>query len=460
MFRALCKGLFLDSAIDPEKKLRKKFFYVFHFIKKADDETDRGFCCGCRHSRLREEIRQKAQALIRFRKDCPRTAARVLGIDAAGQELGCRPEVFAPAFRTLQEDVSVLYTGSGERRLPQLRVTYHVGEEFLDVADGLRAVDEAIRFLNIDCGGRIGHALALGIDVREWYESKRYRISLKTQDYLDNLAWLYHAVIRYGICGLDNLKDRIEGKFQDYFFEVYRKHMKRGYLRKIQGESCCSGDLDFSIHAYYDAWMLRGDDPGLYRKGYFEKQRVFSPFDAQAVNRRYPADPGVRRRQGPAMINYYYYYDADVRRAGNVEIDVKVDEDYIRGVELVQKAMQKEVAARGIAIETNPSSNCMIGTFRRYDRHPIVRFYNNGLVSDREELSECPQIWCSINTDDQGVFGITLENEYALMARALEKKKAHGEPVYQKAMIYDWLDKIREMGFSQSFYDGKYELNP
>lgn len=49
-------------------------------------------------------------------------------------------------------------------------------------------------------------------------------------------------------------------------------------------------------------------------------------------------------------------------------------------------------------------------------------------------------------------FNIKLENEYAFIARALEKKvDENGEKMYSKSMIYDWLDKIRKMGLNQSF---------
>ncbi|MBT9806942.1 MULTISPECIES: hypothetical protein [Blautia] len=45
-----------------------------------------------------------------------------------------------------------------------------------------------------------------------------------------------------------------------------------------------------------------------------------------------------------------------------------------------------------------------------------------------------------------------MENEYAFIARALEKKvDENGEKMYSKSMIYDWLDKIRKMGLNQSF---------
>jgi len=78
--------------------------------------------------------------------------------------------------------------------------------------------------------------------------------------------------------------------------------------------------------------------------------------------------------------------------------------------------------------------------------------YNLGLTADPEKLSKCPQLFVSINTDDQGVFDTCLENEFALMAIALEKAKdENGKPLYNQAMIYDWLDRVRQMGIEMSF---------
>ena len=38
------------------------------------------------------------------------------------------------------------------------------------------------------------------------------------------------------------------------------------------------------------------------------------------------------------------------------------------------------------------------------------------------------------------------------MGIALEKAKdENGKPLYNQAMIYDWLDRIRKMGIEQSF---------
>ena len=58
----------------------------------------------------------------------------------------------------------------------------------------------------------------------------------------------------------------------------------------------------------------------------------------------------------------------------------------------------------------------------------------------------------SINTDDLGVFSTSLENEYALLACALEgKKDENGSSVYSKDMVYEWIDNVRRMGNDQSF---------
>ena len=62
-------------------------------------------------------------------------------------------------------------------RKGRLYATYHVGEDFLDIADGLRAIDEAILFCGLERGSRLGHALALGIDSYEYYKYKGLKVS-------------------------------------------------------------------------------------------------------------------------------------------------------------------------------------------------------------------------------------------------------------------------------------------
>ncbi len=110
--------------------------------------------------------------------------------------------------------------------------------------------------------------------------------------------------------------------------------------------------------------------------------------------------------------------------------------------------MIQQLVHRGIGIETNPSSNYLIGTITKYEEHPILRFNSRKLkpVQPNESLN------VSINTDDQGVFDTSLENEYALMTLALRKAKDKGgKLLYDIEDIYEWIDYVRKMGLEQVF---------
>ncbi|MBR1742590.1 MAG: hypothetical protein IJ733_12145, partial [Lachnospiraceae bacterium] len=107
------------------EELKKKFFYVMHFIKKREKEEERYEIGSCRDSSVRQEVETQAKAIAEFRENNPDVAERVLGIDASSAEIWCRPEVFAQAFRYLKANQSEKLP-----KLPQLRCSYHVGEDF------------------------------------------------------------------------------------------------------------------------------------------------------------------------------------------------------------------------------------------------------------------------------------------------------------------------------------------
>ena len=145
-----------------EQNLQERYYYVFHFLKRPDrldaldDIDDRRSWSSqiCRHQHLRRAFLKQAEEVIRFRETEPERAQRVRGIDAASRELGCRPEVLGTVYRLLG-DHKFEYGGYeyAKRSVPALGKTYHVGEDFLDVVDGLRAIDEVIHFLDLGRGG-------------------------------------------------------------------------------------------------------------------------------------------------------------------------------------------------------------------------------------------------------------------------------------------------------------------
>ncbi len=445
---------------------KKRYFYTFHFIKKEDRElTKDDGVIRCRHESLRKKLWKQAWALLRMREMRPDYAERIHGIDAASNELVCRPEVFAPVFRFLSGHSTVNHEEVTDNKVRQLRMTYHVGEDFLDLADGLRAIDEAVLFLGLRSGDRIGHALALGIDVEEWYRSKNYRILISQQDYLDNLSWIYNRLFKLDVEDVDNLKTWIEKEYKVYFYRIYGQYINRDIKEAILNEAekyqkrkkahyrMNSGELNFDIFEYHNAWMLRGDDPELYRDGFFKESDDDNDYGyGIKKNVKFPKNDDIRYRPEAFLLYYYYHYDINVKREGEKRIERNVLPFYVKGIQKLQKIMQRKIAEQGIAIETNPSSNYLIGTFKDFEKHPIINFYNCGLVADEKKIKKCPQISVSINTDDMGIFSTSLKNEYALIACALEKAKdKKGRPIYSRSMIYEWLDNIRNMGIRQTF---------
>lgn len=442
-----------QSESQEKADLKKRFFYVLHFTKRGDNPIANVETLECRHFQYRRLIKQKANEILHFRSTYPQYGRRVAGIDACSQEIGCRPEVFGRVFRTLKNYCYPLYNEKiGNAALPQLKLTYHVGEDYLDVVDGLRAIDEAIRFLGLDCGDRMGHAIALGVNAKDWYGFKNKQIIMPLQDYLDNIVWLYHALNKYQIDGFDSLRGWLQEQYSHYFFYIYQH-----YLSGVNQEGIAfiqSGTLNkFDINIYYLSWLLRGDQPSLYKTGKFQEElRSKDQWGLYAVNKKYIRSDDIRHIPEVALLYHMYHYSREARIKGSEMKTFHIPDHYISSIGEIQKAMMDDIVNKGISIETNPSSNIRIGTYLRFGNHPIKTFYNSGLTKDLGELMACPQINVSINTDDRGVFSTKLENEYALLACAMEQEKtAEGCHRYKKEFIYEWLDNIREMGIRQVF---------
>ena len=171
-----------------------------------------------------------------------------------------------------------------------------------------------------------------------------------------------------------------------------------------------------------------------------------------SIDRDNLEDYKIRHNPECAYLYYLYHYNGHVKQEGAKIIEVTSTPQFVKCVKEIQHHMRYWLAGLGIGIEANPSSNYMIGIFERYDKHPITKFYNCDLAISEKELKECPQIPVCINTDDQGIFSTYLDNEYALLALALEKSKdENGKDKYNRSRIYQWIDNLREIGINLSF---------
>ncbi|UPQ76746.1 hypothetical protein [Chryseobacterium nepalense] len=449
----LSKQLIPLSSCDNDNKFDLKkhnIFYTIHYIKKADNikYSDLSLEVLCRHHDLRLEVKKQSIAISQLRESYSELSDLIRGIDAASSEFKASPEVFAQGFRYLKNHKLKGHFNHLKDKLeePKIYATYHAGEDFYDLVDGLRAIDECIRFLNLTQGDRIGHALALGIDVKEYYKFKQLKLMLPKQIVLDNIVWLLAKIRKFGIGIHRNEVNRLEKLYENLFYELYTGNFGKGSLLEQK-----------YIHhtIYFDAWKLRGDDPYLYLNNIHDdiyQKPNFTYWERCRINEEYPKNKNIRNNIDIKALYKEYHFNSNIKKAGLQIKQFEISHAYMELVEAVQFNMMHELKNKNIAIETNPTSNYLIGTFRRYAKHPITKFFNLGLELDHEKIKSCPQLSVSINTDDQGIFSTSLENEFALMAIALEKEKdENGNLKYNSSMIYEWLERVRLMGIGQSF---------
>ena len=454
----------LELTLNTLKSTNKKLSYVLHFAKIAQPILDADDCSPGvaelfelthpRDSQLRQRVKQQSDAIISARAKYPHVMSWITGIDACSSEIDCRPEVFAPQFRRMIQDVPPQKSAyEDEYTIPPLRITYHVGEDFLDPIDGLRAIDEAIEYLDMKPGDRIGHALALGVDCDEWYAFKGNTVLLQKQALLDNLVWLYGTMLKYNI-----LDTEVETHVRKWFKKLYKQIFADNLSFNKNNHVSILSNID--IEDYFASMALRGNDPWVYvhnPDGDYEERDGFMEDLRKAENEpwklRIKAGKGYDTVSNTLYHCYHWNYSVKLESARIEEYEVP--QCIVRAVSLVQKRMRFEIAQRGIGIECNPSSNYLIGTFRDYMKHPIFKFDNQYLYATSNSAGQVPNphIKASINTDDLGIFDTSLENEYALMASALHNHNSHCLPEdrISPQQIYAWLDHIRQNGCEQNF---------
>lgn len=393
-FRSLCAAhretkRLLERHLTGEQRSRCQLIY--HFIKKEDKEALSGYVP--RNHRVRMEIRNQAIALQALLDRSEGFA----GIDAANSEFFCRPEVFAHAYRYLSHN--------------DIRRTYHVGEDYFDLTDGLRAISEACFLLDLQAGDRLGHCIALGMDPQHYYQTHRFHIPLPQQVLLDNLVWLHFTAQHGNVV----LPPRIEGLIR----ERYRD------LSGMYGSP--------PMEDYYYSMQLRGNSP--YHESLHPGAHILRDWESAALDRRKRIRESWENEDIRRLFTKYHF-NARVRAEGAKVVDFKVPACYPEVIRQMQDQLMIQLSKRRIAIECCPTSNLKIGRLERYEHHPIFRMWP--LERDRR-LS--PTV--TVNTDDLGIFATSLDNEYALLLLALLKQKDDGLQLkYTRLQALEWVEEL------------------
>lgn len=379
-----------------------KVSFVIHLLKCSD------FSKSNRHyeDKRREWILEVNKALKIIKEN-----AQFVGIDFAGSELYTRPEV--PAHVVRYAKVHGINN-----------VTYHVGEDYYDIVDGLRAIDETIRFMGLDQHCRIGHALAMAVDAMMFYESQGKEIVLPKQVLLDNLVWMIKTTENNYLIPSPTLYVQLMERCKSLYEEI-------GY------------DGTFSLDDYYESMMLRSDDEMEYEDEGHHVQNGLNNWVNTMVCRH---PEGINYRSNIAAMRLWrqYLMNSDICRKGDEPALFRVDKRYIRQVERLQAALRKKVEERGICVEVNLTSNILISNMKRYDRHPIRKMRNTSGVFGN-------QIPVALGTDDKGILATSLVNEYALLALSMKKQRNWTGRKWSDKKIESYLRLLAETSIKHRF---------
>jgi len=384
--------------------IRLELGLVVHFIKEAEktgyDGDGRPQPRGlCRHEALRRRSQRKAVSLLALHRRARLVQRYLVGVDAASNELHAPPEVFAPVFQRF-------------RRHGFTHFTYHAGEDFRHLLSGMRAVVEAVEFLDLRRGNRIGHATALGLDPALWWRRMGGRIVLARGEWLDNLVFAYAvlAEARLMTDRLMALRDRIGRE-----------------ARRLYGDA--DGRLSLTPDDLAAAWRLRGLDPLLA----LDPSREHEPALDLARRQAWEKIRDARTDQAPAFRLFRAYHSQPVRARWDEPLATTEADADAALLAAVQRAALARIVKTGIVLESMPTSNVRISVYQDHQEHHILRWL--GLEGD------LPQPEVVLGSDDPGIFANALRNEFIHLHEVLRSR-----PDLDERRVMDTLRTLNRNG--------------
>lgn len=365
-----------------------KLSLVAHFIKRQDKHINKlvkgeiKLSWQCRHYDLRNQLEKTRRSLESLQERYTDLSDYLYGFDAAANELDAGPEVFAPVFKRL-------------RKAGYHNFTYHAGEDYVHLLSGIRTVAEAIDFLELKTGNRIGHGTAIGINPDLWRERIGNNIVMKQGERLDDLVFAYKHFCDNEVNG--TVLHLIE--------------------REIRTLSAIIYEEQYSPIELYDAWRLRAIDPILA----FELKRKHESYLRSEIKNEIDSILKLKKANKKAFEifeKYHGLYDGEtvIRYQELVEVDTTCPCERAFNYEtfrILQKYVISKINRRHMAIESLPTSNVRISFYEHYREHHIFDWL--GITG--EKGMEVPVV---LGSDDPGIFATNLRNEYAHILLTLE----------------------------------------
>lgn len=398
---------------------------------------------GYRYGWFYKQKRSEANAVARLLRRFPRVLRLLRGIDVCTDELGTPMWVMAPLCRYVK-DVSktasaYLQSNCGETVAP-LRTTVHAGEEFIHLLNGLRRIDESVEMLHLGQGDRIGHAMALGVNARDWARRTSGVAVTKIERLLD-LAWEWHFGTSRGVDISANriqyVIDEIEQLSSEIFllFAEPTKIVRFGELLRHEQELRAlgfpSGPIP-SVESYLGARFP--DAARLARRSAISAELRLDD-DTEGLG--WARETKLRSVE-PWNLLYSYLTEPGTFARGQKTklIDPAFEAETL---DTLQQELRRKLGAAGVTVEINPSSNLLIGNLGDLKNHPLWR-----LKPPRVTEGVVPVAVC-IGSDNPLTFATRTREEYQLVYDTLTLAGLSDMEARQ------WLEEARQSGLESRF---------
>jgi Adenosine deaminase len=347
--------------------------------------------------------RGEAAALASLLLSFPRMLERIRGLDLCTDELGIPLWVLLPILEHVRRagDLAAKSLQAARDPVRPLRLTVHAGEDFVHLLGSIRRVGEAVEYLRLGGGDRIGHAVSLGVDVSEW-AARATGLAIPRGERLFDLLWAVRCTRRSDDAVLRS-------------WLPYAAHEARRLGALIfGGEHPKLTELEEWVSALYST-------TGLARAGF-------------------PSGPPPST-EGPRTDQLVLQWLRDTQVfARSQELEAVNIAAEVALVAALQAHVRKQLALTGIVVEINPSSNLLIGHLGDLTSHPLWRLH-----PPIEGAGDAPPVRVCIGSDDPITFATRLPDEYQLLADAMVEG---GLSMHQ---VDAWLDHARLAGLAARF---------
>lgn len=370
---------------DPHRRdaVRRESAWLIHFKRKPREDT-LPFYLAAVH-----ELESEATLIVNALEQKPVRLRTLRGIDICGVEVAQPLWVSAETLRRVRACSSEIAGRRTMLGLQPLRLTLHAGEDFDWLTSGMRAAAEPFHWRLIQRGDRIGHGIAITLDPVGWWTRKKGRVIEVTRfDRLLDLAFLAEYTTSITAVQEIWLRDQIEDCVTELF-----------------------GASEGAVESAKLLWMKLGGR--MTRRLMKTSERPDTPTHERWFHQ--------------------YLWDRSVQKRAGAVIRLPIGEDSIER-DLLTKARARvihEVARWQVCIESNPSSNLVVGSLDAVAAQDfLARRPTREAPYGKETLT-----W-TISTDDPITFSTTLADEYAYAwaGMVLRKDKPY-DPSYARALL-------------------------